>query len=264
MGRSPVYPVKGQPACHKKSPHGAAAAVAAATRLLLPAAAALRSRLLADAYGDRCFHYDLGVDLDNLWKESQDALKSMAAAPPPLSSTAGAVGRAAPTPPHVPRPPKPPESLHRRAKRTNLKQRVSMLGGTRSGGRSGGGGGGGGVGGGDGGGGGGSSGGGDGGACAAPRVSAIGPRFRSMFPVAEGGAVAGDNPMRDRARGSGEEETKEDGEGGTAKRTSADEHAQPEGWIKLIDSESGAPYLWNGDTSDTKWDDHEGEDGSGA
>ena len=39
---------------------------------------------LADPYGDRSFHYDLGVDLDNLWKNSQEVLKSMSVPPPKL------------------------------------------------------------------------------------------------------------------------------------------------------------------------------------
>lgn len=32
---------------------------------------------LADAYGNKAYHYDLGVDLDGLWQESKNALKSM-------------------------------------------------------------------------------------------------------------------------------------------------------------------------------------------
>jgi len=32
---------------------------------------------LSDAYGPKAYHYDLGVDLDGLWKESQNVLKSM-------------------------------------------------------------------------------------------------------------------------------------------------------------------------------------------
>jgi hypothetical protein len=32
---------------------------------------------LADAYGPKAFHYDLGVDLDNLWNESKNVLQSM-------------------------------------------------------------------------------------------------------------------------------------------------------------------------------------------
>ena len=32
---------------------------------------------MADAYGNKAYHYDLGVDLDGLWQESQNALKSM-------------------------------------------------------------------------------------------------------------------------------------------------------------------------------------------
>jgi hypothetical protein len=44
---------------------------------------------LSDAYGDKAFHYDLGVDLDNLWRESQNVLKSMAY-PPPSAKRTGA------------------------------------------------------------------------------------------------------------------------------------------------------------------------------
>jgi len=36
---------------------------------------------MSDIYGNRVFQYDLGVDLDNLWKESQNVLKSMAHEP---------------------------------------------------------------------------------------------------------------------------------------------------------------------------------------
>lgn len=32
---------------------------------------------LSDIYGNKAFHYDLGVDLDNLWQESQNVLASM-------------------------------------------------------------------------------------------------------------------------------------------------------------------------------------------
>ena len=32
---------------------------------------------LAECYGDKVYHYDLGNDLDNLWTESQNLLKSM-------------------------------------------------------------------------------------------------------------------------------------------------------------------------------------------
>jgi len=36
---------------------------------------------MSDIYGNRVFQYDLGVDLDNLWRESQNVLKSMAHEP---------------------------------------------------------------------------------------------------------------------------------------------------------------------------------------
>ena len=39
---------------------------------------------LSDAYGDQAFHYDLGVDLDSLWRESQNVLKSMSHPPPDI------------------------------------------------------------------------------------------------------------------------------------------------------------------------------------
>jgi len=40
---------------------------------------------LADIYGDKAFQYDLGVDLDNLWQESQNVLKSMGTPCPALA-----------------------------------------------------------------------------------------------------------------------------------------------------------------------------------
>ena len=44
---------------------------------------------LSDAYGFKAYHYDLGVDLDNLWQESINVLQSMDGAPrPPLVSMA--------------------------------------------------------------------------------------------------------------------------------------------------------------------------------
>mmetsp|Transcript_41293 Transcript_41293/g.131317 ORF Transcript_41293/g.131317 Transcript_41293/m.131317 type:complete len:385 (+) Transcript_41293:82-1236(+) len=39
---------------------------------------------MADIYGGRVFQYDLGVDLDNLWQESQNVLRSMAHEPSSL------------------------------------------------------------------------------------------------------------------------------------------------------------------------------------
>mmetsp|Transcript_95160 Transcript_95160/g.183493 ORF Transcript_95160/g.183493 Transcript_95160/m.183493 type:complete len:373 (-) Transcript_95160:38-1156(-) len=41
---------------------------------------------LADIYGNKQFHYDLGFDLDNLWQESQNVLKSMATECPTLKN----------------------------------------------------------------------------------------------------------------------------------------------------------------------------------
>jgi len=40
---------------------------------------------MCDIYGDQVFHYDLGVDLDNLWEESQNVLKSMTVPCPAVS-----------------------------------------------------------------------------------------------------------------------------------------------------------------------------------
>ena len=31
---------------------------------------------LSDAYGEKAYHYDLGIDLDNLWQESKNVLKA--------------------------------------------------------------------------------------------------------------------------------------------------------------------------------------------
>jgi len=43
---------------------------------------------MAEAYGPEQSHYDLGVDLDNLWSESQNVLASMAVDPPTVVSEA--------------------------------------------------------------------------------------------------------------------------------------------------------------------------------
>uniref|UniRef100_A0A7S2IYL3 Uncharacterized protein n=1 Tax=Alexandrium andersonii TaxID=327968 RepID=A0A7S2IYL3_9DINO len=40
---------------------------------------------MSDIYGNKVFDYDLGVDLDSLWNESQNVLKSMAHDPPCLA-----------------------------------------------------------------------------------------------------------------------------------------------------------------------------------
>jgi hypothetical protein len=42
---------------------------------------------LSDAYGFKAYHYDLGVDLDNLWQESINVLQSMDGAPRPALTT---------------------------------------------------------------------------------------------------------------------------------------------------------------------------------
>ena len=58
---------------------------------------------LSEAYGFKAYHYDLGVDLDNLWQESINVLQSMDGAPrPPLVSMAlgkGTVAAELPAPP---------------------------------------------------------------------------------------------------------------------------------------------------------------------
>lgn len=44
---------------------------------------------LSDAYGPKAFHYDLGVDLDSLWNESQNVLKSMTVPRPKIRNENG-------------------------------------------------------------------------------------------------------------------------------------------------------------------------------
>jgi len=44
------------------------------------------------SYGNRAYHYDLGIDLDNLWQESKNVLQAVAVPRPPIRSTLAAAG----------------------------------------------------------------------------------------------------------------------------------------------------------------------------